>query len=93
MNGTTSSRWRGWATRSGRLLLALHAGFFLDAVGFLFAGAPAVAPDAVSSAAAAHVWAIGAIGTMTLAMMTRATLGHAGHTLAASRATQFIYAR
>ena len=45
----------------------------------------------VSPAAAAHVWAIGAIGAMTLAMMTRATLGHMARPLAASRATQLIY--
>jgi uncharacterized protein involved in response to NO len=85
------SRWRGWATRSDRLVLVLHTGFFLAAFGFLFASVHAFAPAFVSPAAAAHVWAIGAIGTMTLAMMTRATLGHTGRALAASRATQFIY--
>lgn len=85
------SRWRGWSTRSDRLVLVLHAGFFLTALGFLFAGAHAFAPGLVSPAAAAHVWAIGAIGAMTLAMMTRATLGHMARPLAASRATQLIY--
>jgi len=85
------SRWRGWMTRSDRLVLVLHAGFFLAALGFLFAGAHAFAPSLVPSAAAAHVWAIGAIGTMTLAMMTRATLGHVGRALTASRVTQFAY--
>jgi uncharacterized protein involved in response to NO len=34
----------------------------------------------------------GAAGTMTLAVMTRATLGHTGQQLTASRATQAIYA-
>jgi len=85
------SRWRGWATRSDPLLLILHVGFALAALGFLFAGAHAFWPDLVSSAAAAHVWAVGAIGGMTLAMMTRVTLGHTGQALQASRATQFIY--
>jgi uncharacterized protein involved in response to NO len=85
------SRWRGWATRSDRLVLVLHAGFFLAALGFVFASAHAFAPASVSPAATAHVWAIGAIGTMTLAMMTRATLGHTGRALAASHATQFVY--
>jgi uncharacterized protein involved in response to NO len=37
------SRWRGWATRSDRLVLVLHAGFFLAALGFLFASAHAFA--------------------------------------------------
>jgi uncharacterized protein involved in response to NO len=37
------------------------------------------------------VWAVGAIGVMTLAMMTRATLGHSGRALVASKGTQFAY--
>ena len=84
-------RWRGWSTYSDRLVLVLHVGFLFAALGFLFAGGHAVQPDLVPSAAGVHVWAVGAIGTMTLAMMTRATLGHAGHELAAANATQFIY--
>jgi uncharacterized protein involved in response to NO len=39
-----------------------------------------------------HVWAVGAIGMMTLAMMTRATLGHCGRPLVASRGTRLAYA-
>jgi uncharacterized protein involved in response to NO len=74
------------------LVLVLHIGFFFAASGFLFASAHALAPNIVMPAAAAHVWAIGAIGTMTLAMMSRATLGHTGRELSASRLTQFIYA-
>ena len=85
------SRWRGWATVQDRLVLVLHVGFLFAALGFLFTGAAALMPDLVSPAAAVHVWAIGAIGTMTLAMMTRATLGHSGRPLAASAATQGIY--
>ena len=75
------SRWRGLAARSDALVLVLHAGFLLAALGFLAAGASALAPGAVPYAMGVHVWAIGAIGIMTLAMMTRATLGHTGHRL------------
>ncbi len=82
---------RGWTTISDRLVLVLHAGFFFAALGFLFAGAHALWPDVASQAASEHIWAIGGIGTMTLAMMTRATLGHTGHDLVASRATQLVY--
>ena len=39
-----------------------------------------------------HAWTGGAIGTMTLAVMTRATLGHTGHALHGLAATQAIYA-
>jgi uncharacterized protein involved in response to NO len=85
------SRWRGLATVPDRLVLVLHGGFFFAALGFLFAAAAILAPDWLAPGAALHVWAIGAIGTMTLAMMTRATLGHTGHALAASPGTQFVY--
>ena len=85
------SRWRGWAARSDRLVLILHVGYLLAALGFLAAGAHGLAPDLIPAAAGVHVWAIGAVGGMTLAMMTRATLGHAGRELRASRGTQAIY--
>lgn len=86
------ARWCGWRTGSDRLVLVLHVGFLLAALGFLFAGTHALWPRIVpTDAAGIHVWAIGAIGIMTLAMMTRATLGHTGRALAASTATQLIY--
>lgn len=86
------ARWNGWATRSDRLVLVLHVGFLLTSVGFLFTGAASLWPDRMPQSAALHVWAVGGIGTMTLAVMTRATLGHSGRQLVASRATQLIYA-
>ena len=85
------SRWRGWTTRSDRLVLILHIGFLFAALGFLAAGAHSLAPDWIPAALGLHVWAIGAVGEMTLAMMTRATLGHTGRELRASRGTQAIY--
>jgi uncharacterized protein involved in response to NO len=85
------SRWRGLAARRDALVLVLHAGFFFAAAGFLAAGAHALWPSALPYAASVHVWAIGAIGVMTLAMMTRATLGHSGRALIASRGTQLAY--
>jgi uncharacterized protein involved in response to NO len=39
-----------------------------------------------------HAWTAGAVGLMTLAVMTRASLGHTGQLLRAGRATQIIYA-
>jgi uncharacterized protein involved in response to NO len=41
--------------------------------------------------AALHALTVGAVGTMTLAVMTRATLGHTGRSLAAGPGTQLIY--
>ena len=82
------SRWRGLGARKDALVLVLHVGFLLAALGFIILGAHALWPAAVPYAVGVHVWAIGAVGVMTLAMMTRATLGHAGGALIASKATR-----
>ena len=47
--------------------------------------------DVVVASAGVHAWMVGAAGTMTLAVMTRASLGHTGKALIASPATQAIY--
>ena len=85
------SRWRGLAARRDPLVLVLHLGYLLDALGFLAVGASALWPAFVPYAFGVHVWAIGAVGVMTLAMMTRATLGHTGHALKASKGTVLAY--
>jgi len=74
------------------LVVVLHLGFGLAATGFLFAGAHVVWPSCLPYDAGVHVWAIGGAGLMTLAMMTRATLGHSGRALVASTATKVAYA-
>jgi uncharacterized protein involved in response to NO len=45
----------------------------------------------VSRSAAIHALTAGAIGTMVLAVMTRATRGHTGHELSADGATSLIF--
>jgi uncharacterized protein involved in response to NO len=45
----------------------------------------------VPLSAAIHALTAGAIGTMTLAVMTRATRGHVGRELSADRVTVLIY--
>lgn len=86
------SRWQGLAARRDALVLVLHVGFLLAALGFVAAGASALWPAWVPYPVGVHIWAIGAIGVMTLAMMTRATLGHTGHALVASKTTVVSYA-
>jgi len=46
----------------------------------------------VLPSAGLHAWMAGAVGTMTLAVMTRASLGHTGQELVAGIGTQTIYA-
>ena len=86
------SRWRGLAAWRDPLVLVLHAGFFFAAAGFLAVGPHALWPSSIPYAVGVHVWAVGAIGVMTLAMMTRATLGHSGRALVASKGAQLACA-
>jgi uncharacterized protein involved in response to NO len=84
------ARWAGDRTFGNRLVLVLHAGYAFVPVGFLLMSASAV--DLVSPTAGIHAWAGGAVGVMTIAVMTRASLGHTGRRLEATLATQAIYA-
>lgn len=85
------ARWAGDRTVAGRLVLVLHIGYAFVPLGFLLMGASAFFA-AVPASAGIHAWTAGAIGLMTLAVMTRATLGHTGRPLHAGPVTQAIYA-
>jgi uncharacterized protein involved in response to NO len=85
------TRWAGDRTARDRLVLVLHVAYAFIPVGFLLAGTAALWPDAVPASAGIHAWTAGAIGMMTMAVMTRASLGHTGYALAASPLTQAIY--
>jgi uncharacterized protein involved in response to NO len=82
-------RWRGWATVDEPLLLILHVGYAFIPVGIACVGLAAL--GIVSSPSALHVLTVGAIGTMTFAVMTRASLGHTGRALTASPVVSFAY--
>ena len=83
-------RWAGDRTWRERLVLILHVGYAFVPLGFLLNALAAF--ELVPAGAGIHAWMAGAAGTMTLAVMTRATLGHTGQPLTASPATQAIYA-
>src|SRR5882672_10777106 len=83
-------RWAGDRTWRERLVLILHVGYAFVPSGFLLNAMSAF--ELVPAGAGIHAWMVGAAGTMTLAVMSRATLGHTGQPLTASRATQAIYA-
>jgi uncharacterized protein involved in response to NO len=84
------ARWAGDRTWRDRLVLILHVGYAFVPFGFLLAGAAAI--DLVPADTGTHAWTVGAAGTLTLAVMTRASLGHTGNALNASAVTQAIYA-
>jgi uncharacterized protein involved in response to NO len=86
------ARWAGDRTWRDRLVLILHIGYAFVPLGFAMLAANVLAPQVVSISAGIHAWTVGAVGTMTLAIMTRASLGHTGHALAAGPLTHGIYA-
>lgn len=75
------SRWRTkWATRQP-ILLALHLGLGMLALGLILWGFAVLGIG--DEVAALHVLGIGCVGGMTLAVMSRAALGHSGRALIA----------
>lgn len=84
------ARWRGWSAASEPLVWILHAGYAWLGVGLLLLGASRLV-ELVPRTAGVHAITAGAVGVMTLAVMTRASRGHTGRPLAADRATTAIY--
>ncbi|MGG7582029.1 NnrS family protein [Rhizobium sp. Nf11,1] len=88
MNGIRLIRWRGWTTWPEPILFVLHAAY-----GFIPLGFAAVAFGSVglSQVAVLHLFAIGAMSMMMLAVMTRASRGHTGRKLKSSPTTNTSY--
>jgi uncharacterized protein involved in response to NO len=82
--------WRGYLTGAEPLVWILHVGYAWLPLGFALVGAALFVEDA-DVGAALHALTAGAFGTMTLAVMTRASLGHSGRPMVAGRATTLSY--
>ncbi|WP_432345397.1 NnrS family protein [Shinella yambaruensis] len=83
-------RWRGWTTRPEKLLVVLHVAY-----AFVPLGLASIALSALGfleERSVLHLLSVGAIACMMLAVMTRASLGHTGRPLQASRLTVTAYA-
>ena len=85
------ARWAGDRTFAEPLVLVLHVAYLFVPAGFLFTACAIFAPETVPTTAGIHAWTAGAMATMTLAVMTRASLGHTGRKMTANIATQSIY--
>ena len=85
------ARWAGHRTLAEPLVAVLHVGYAFLPLGALAVGREILMPSAVGTAGAQHLWMGGAVGMMTLAVMTRATLGHTGQALSAGVGTVAIY--
>lgn len=85
-------RWAGLSTWREPIVLILHLGYAFVPLGALTEAVSIAWPQMLPQTGALHAWTTGAMGTMTLAIMTRATRGHTGRDISAGPFTIFIYA-
>ena len=91
LNLVRLARWRGDAPLAEPLVWILHLGYLWLAVGLFLTGLSVAAPGLVPLSAGVHALTAGAIGVMTLAVMTRASRGHTGRPLTAGKIEVLIY--
>ena len=84
-------RWHFWQTWREPLVTVLHLGYLWLALAFALLGTAILAPALITVSAALHALTTGAVGTMTLAVMTRASRGHTGRPLRADGLSVGIY--
>jgi uncharacterized protein involved in response to NO len=84
------SRWGGLKTTSDPLVLVLHVGYLWVPIGLLLLGL-SLAGTAIPESAGVHALTAGAMTTMILAVMSRASLGHTARELKASPTTIIAY--
>lgn len=89
LNGSRVLRWQGWRTWRMPLVWILHLGYAWLVIGLALKALAAL--DLVLPSNASHALTAGAVGTMILAVMSRASLGHTGRKLEADRATTLAY--
>ncbi len=82
--------WRGGWTRRRPILWTLHLSYGMTGAGLLAFGLAQL--NIGSEIAALHLLGIGAVGGMTLSVLSRATLGHAGRPLVAPGPVVIAYA-
>jgi uncharacterized protein involved in response to NO len=83
------ARWAGERTWRDRLVLILHVAYAFVPLGFLLTGLASL--NILPASAGIHAWTGGAMGVMTLAVMSRASLGHTGRALLATKTMQGLY--
>jgi uncharacterized protein involved in response to NO len=89
-NGLRLAGYRPLSTLGQPLLWVLHLGYAWAAFGLALKGLAAFVPS-IPATAALHALTVGAVGTMTLAVMSRAALGHTGRPLVAPRPVALAY--
>ena len=90
LHGWRLSGWRSLRARGEPILWVLHLGYAWLPAGFALK-ATFLLTGAAWSGYWLHAFAIGAVATMILAVMTRASLGHTGRPLAVGRPVAVAY--
>jgi len=85
------SRWTGARAWREPILFVLHLGYAFVPLGALVLSISIMWPRIVPTSGALHAWTTGAMGLMTLAIMTRASLGHTGRDMSTTPTTVAIY--
>lgn len=85
------ARWQGHRTLADPLVFFLHLSYAWLPIGLILLGLSIVDME-VSGTAGLHALGAGAMASMVLAVMTRATRGHTGRELRADSGTVLIYA-
>jgi len=85
------SRWAGAQTWREPILFVLHVGYAFVPLGALMLSLSILWPRILPASGALHAWTTGAMGIMTLAIVTRATLGHTGRDVLSTPPTTIIY--
>ena len=82
--------WRGARTWQAPIVFVLHVGYAWLVVGLLLMSAAAF-NSGLTSIPAEHAFGAGAVATMIMAIMTRASLGHTGRAIIAPKAVVLGY--
>lgn len=82
--------WRGESTLAEPLLFILHVAYLWMPLGLLLLGLSGLGLS-IPAAAALHALSAGLMGSMTLAVMMRASLGHGGRPLKATPLTNLVF--
>ncbi|MFO1402670.1 MAG: NnrS family protein [Steroidobacteraceae bacterium] len=85
------ARWRGVRTFAEPLVTVLHVAYAWLPVALVLMGLAILAPATIGPTHALHALTAGGIALLTLAVMTRASLGHTGRALHAGPATVAVY--
>jgi uncharacterized protein involved in response to NO len=89
-NGARLILWHGSPTWRAPIVWVLHLGYAWLVIGLVLMSAAAFG-SGLPSIAAEHAFGAGAVATMIMAIMTRASLGHTGRATVAPKAIVLAY--